>query len=220
MCFFNCNDRCRDNGRIVYVRGPMGPAGPMGPRGLQGPMGPQGFTGATGATGATGPQGPVGATGATGATGPQGPAGATGATGATGPQGPSGTNDGMYVGATGGSIATNTVIPLTLRTATTDTTMTAGGNGITIGTTGTYLVSYTIQGANGTGTTVQGTLYLNGTPVTGETATGYTATGSIGNASRVSLLNLTANDVLTLYNTSTDGVTINDASITALRLAV
>lgn len=202
MCFFNCNDRCRDNGRIVYVRGSMGPAGPMGPRGLQGPMGPQGFTGATGATG------------------PQGPVGATGATGATGPQGPSGTNDGMYVGATGGAIATNSVIPLTLRASTTDTTMTAGGNGITIGTTGTYLVSYTIQGTNGTGTTVQGTLYLNGTPVANETATGYTATGSIGNASRVSLLNLTSNDVLTLYNTSTDGVTINDASITALRLAV
>ena len=198
MCFFNCNNDCNCNRRIVYVRGPVGPRGPMGP---MGPMGPQGATGQQGLTGATGPQGPIGLTGA------------------TGPQGPAGTNDGMYVGATGGAIANNAVIPLTQRTATAGTTMLSADNGIQIGTTGTYLVSYGVQGSNGTGTTVQGALYRNGAPIINETATGYAAAGSNGNAYRTSILNLNNGDVLTLLNTSGDTLTVGEASVSALRLS-
>ena len=219
MCFFNCNNDCNCNRRIVYVRGPVGPRGPMGPMGPQGATGQQGLTGATGPqgpiglTGATGPQGPIGLTGATG---PQGPIGLTGA---TGPQGPAGTNDGMYVGATGGAIANNAVIPLTQRTATAGTTMLSAENGIQIGTAGTYLVSYGVQGSNGTGTTIQGTLYRNGAPIINEAATGYAAAGNNGNAYRTSILNLNNGDVLTLNNTSGDTLTVGEASVSALRLS-
>lgn len=69
-------------------QGPQGPAGLQGPQGVQGvpgQQGAQGIPGPTGMQGNPGPQGPKGDVGAVGPMGPQGPKGDVG------PQGPPGT---------------------------------------------------------------------------------------------------------------------------------
>ena len=242
-CLFGCNGGCNCNcnrnrnnfNNVTVIRGPMGPTGPQGPRGVQGPQGPIGPTGATGATGATGPvgpQGPVGATGATGAVGPigpqgpvgpigpQGPVGPTGATGATGatgpvgPIGPAGTNDAVYTVATAATIAAGGIIPLTLSTATADTTMTVTDNAVNVTEAGTYLVSYFTDGSVATGDFIT-SLYLNGAAVANESLD----VGADGTASKTILLNLAAGDTLALYNTSATDATLDNAGLTVLKLA-
>ena len=64
-----------------------GPQGPQGVMGLQGPQGIQGPSGEDGAQGPAGPQGPQGMTGINGMNGQIGPQGFQGITGAQGPQG-------------------------------------------------------------------------------------------------------------------------------------
>lgn len=205
-----CN-RCCNN--TVVIRGPVGPTGATGARGPigpQGPVGPIGPTGATGATGAVGPQGPVGATGPQG---PVGPAGPTGATGATGPQGPAGTNDAVYASVGTVSVESGDIIPITLITATPDTTMTVTGNAVNITEDGVYLVSYFAETAN------QGpfivSLYENGAQIVNESI----RLGEAGGSSKTILLSLSSGDTIALYNTSDTELPITNASLTVLKIS-
>ena len=208
-CLFGCNNNCRNincGNRPVIIRGPQGPAGPQGARGPIGPMGPQGFTGATGATGATGPQGP------------QGPQGETGATGATGPQGPAGTNDVLYANSAANTVATNTIIPLTQNAATTGTTMSVANNAVTVTDEGYYLITYFVNGSVPSGDMTTA-LYLNGSPVSGETITLGNTAGNNQAASKTVLLNVPAGGTLSLYNTSAQTATLTGAGLTVLKTA-
>ncbi len=199
------NRRCCNNNPIV-IRGPVGPTGATGARGPIGPQGPVGPAGPTGATGATGPVGPQG---------PVGPAGATGATGPVGPQGPTGTGDAIYAGAGTVTVVSDAIIPITLDTATTDTTMTVSDGSINIAEDGVYLVSYFANGSTAEGNFAI-SLYQNDTLITGETITLTSGEGAI---SKTVLLSLGAGDTLSIYNSSDQTATLLDASITALKLA-
>ena len=222
MCsFFDNKCNCCN---VRYTRGPQGPVGPQGPRG---PIGPQGATGATGPQGATGPIGPQGPQGEVGPIGPQGPVGATGATGpqgatgATGPQGPigpagpSGTNDAIYAVSNAATIGVETVIPLILNSATTDTSMNVANNAVNITESGSYLVNYYVSGSVATGEFITA-LYLNGAPISNEQ---IVQTEGAGAASKTILLNLNSGDALSLYNTSASEATLANASLTVLKLA-
>ena len=230
-CLFGCNGGCNGNhncncnrnnnfNNVTVVRGPMGPTGPQGPRGVQGPQGPVGPVGATGATGAVGPIGPQGPVGPVGPVGPAGPTGATGATGAVGPigpqgpVGPAGTNDAIYATSTTATVATGAIIPLTLASATADTSMTVVDNEVNITEAGTYLISYFTDGSVATGDYIT-SLYLNDSAVANESLN----VGTDGIASKTILLSLNAGDTLALYNTSTSDVAVDNASITVLKLA-
>ena len=233
-CLFGCGGNCNCNNRnTVFIRGPIGPTGATGARGPQGPQGPVGPIGPTGATGAvgpqgpagpvgaTGPQGPVGATGATGPQGPVGPVGATGpqgpvgATGATGPQGPAGTNDALYASSGTATVATGAIIPITLTTATADTSMTVSDNEVNVTEAGTYLVSYFTSGEVATNELIT-SLYLNGVAIANET---LNQESTVGAGSKTILLTLSAGDTLSIYNTSVSAATLSGASLTVLKLA-
>ena len=206
MCCNRCN-RCCNNGcnnssnvvnasQVVYLRGPIGPQGPQGPTGL------------TGATGATGPQGPIGLTGATGPQGPIGP---------VGPQGPAGTSDGLYATGPVATIGAGDIIPIELDSATPTTTMSVTANSVTLANAGSYLVSYS---ADGSGSTVDNivSLYQNGAIIPDQSL--YLSSGTErGSASKTIIVNASAGDALALYNTSTEDLALNDASITIVRLA-
>ena len=198
--------------------GPQGPQGPQGLRGETGATGPQGPQGETGATGATGPQGPQGLRGETGATGPQGPQGETGATGATGPQGPAGTNDVLYANSAANTVATSTIIPLTQNAATAGTTMSVANNAVTVTNEGYYLITYFVNGSVPSGDMTTA-LYLNGSPVSGETITLGNTAGNNQAASKTVLLNVPAGGTLSLYNTSAQTATLTGAGLTVLKTA-
>ena len=223
MCLnFGCNHCCRNN--TVVIRGPQGPAGatgPRGPQGPQGPVGPQGPQGPAGpigpqgATGATGPIGPIGPQGATGATGATGPVGPQGPQGETGPAGPSGTNDAIYASAETAVVEAGGTIPLTLDTATPETSMTVSDNSVNITEDGTYLVSYYVGGSVPTNEFIT-SLYLNDAVISGEN---IVQSNSAGAASKTILLTLSAGDSLSLVNTSATEATLSAASLTVLKLA-
>ncbi len=227
-CCSNCsNFNCPNNVITRILRGPTGPAGPRGPIGPQGatgatgPQGPSGPAGATGATGAIGPQGPVGATGAIG---PQGPVGATGATGPqgpvgpAGPQGPSGTNDAIYASLlTTTEVASLDIVPLTLNTASPETTMTVSGSSVNVTESGTYLVTYSLNGSTPTGD-VTVLLYQNGSLVAGESIT-EASSGENASLSKTILLNITAPATLSVYNGSAEAVTVLNSALTVLKIA-
>lgn len=226
------------------LRGPQGvpgPVGPQGPAGATGPQGPQGLTGATGAVGpqgpagATGPQGPQGETGATGAVGPQGPAGAigpqgpqgeTGATGAVGPQGPAGA-----IGPQGPagvsytvhaentateSVATNTIIPISQTAQSTGGTFTVSNNAVNVPI-GEYLVTFG-GAASTTGATQKTiTLYVNGAASNNVVYDG-SDTG-ITSAAKTVYLNFSSPGTLSIYNTTSDTASFNNAFITVTQLS-
>ncbi len=223
-CLFgnnNCNCNCNNNRpNTVFIRGPIGPTGatgargPQGPQGPAGPIGPQGPTGATGATGAIGPQGPVGPTGATGATGPIGPVGPTGATGPVGPQGPAGLGDALYAGSGAQTVDAGAIIPIALISSTPDTSISVLDNAVTLSEDGVYLVSYSSSGDVPTGDFVT-SLYLNGSALTGET---IVQSNGAGAGSKTIVIDATAGDELSLYNTSASPSTLSSASITVVKL--
>ena len=234
MCFFGCNNchhngccNCNCNNVIRGPRGPMGPSGPQGARGPIGPQGPVGPIGPTGATGATGPIGPTGATGATGPIGPIGPTGATGATGpigpigpqgpvgATGPQGPAGTSQALYAGTGTQVVASGAIIPIDLIAESPESTMNVSNNEVIINEDGSYLVSYFSDGSVPADQLITA-LYLNGNPIANEN---IIQTNSAGAGSKTILLNLSASDTLSLYNTSASQATLSSASITALKVS-
>ena len=225
MCFncFNngCNCNCNSNRNrqvIIGPTGPVGPRGPVGPTGPQGipgpvgPIGPQGLTGATGATGATGPQGPIGLTGATG---PQGPIGLTGATGPQGPQGeqgPAGTAQSIYASSGISTVASGATAPLVLTTATPESTMTVGSNAVTLTEDGYYLVTYNLTASS---QDLTYSLLLDGNVV----STITNAQTSTVTDEKTILLNANAGSLLTLVNSGTNPLELNDTSITVTKLA-
>ncbi len=223
------------------LTGATGAVGPQGPAGATGPQGPQGETGATGAVGpqgpagATGPQGPQGETGATGAVGPQGPAGAigpqgpqgeTGATGAvgpqgptgaTGPQGPAGVSYTVHAENTATeSVATNTIIPISQTAQSTGGTFTVSNNAVNVPI-GEYLVTFG-GAASTTGATQKTiTLYVNGA-----TSNNVVYDGSdtgITSAAKTVYLSFSSPGTLSIYNTTADTASFNNAFITVTQLS-
>ncbi len=223
------------------LTGATGAVGPQGPAGATGPQGPQGETGATGAVGpqgpagAIGPQGPQGETGATGAVGPQGPAGAigpqgpqgeTGATGAvgpqgpagaTGPQGPAGVSYTVHAENTATeSVATNTIIPISQTAQSTGGTFTVSNNAVNVPI-GEYLVTFG-GAASTTGATQKTiTLYVNGA-----TSNNVVYDGSdtgITSAAKTVYLSFSSPGTLSIYNTTADTASFNNAFITVTQLS-
>lgn len=202
------------------LRGPQGvpgPVGPQGPAGATGPQGPQGLTGATGATGAVGPQGPAGAIGPqgpqgeTGAVGPQGPAGATG------PQGPAGVSYTVHAENTATeSVATNTIIPISQTAQSTGGTFTVSNNAVNVPI-GEYLVTFG-GAASTTGATQKTiTLYVNGAASNNVVYDG-SDTG-ITSAAKTVYLNFSSPGTLSIYNTTADTASFNNAFITVTQLS-
>ena len=211
------------------LRGPQGvpgPVGPQGPAGATGPQGPQGLTGATGAVGpqgpagAIGPQGPQGETGATGAVGPQGPAGAIGPQGPqgeTGPQGPAGVSYTVHAENTATeSVATNAIIPISQTAQSTGGTFTVSNNAVNVPI-GEYLVTFG-GAASTTGATQKTiTLYVNGA-----TSNNVVYDGSdtgITSAAKTVYLNFSSPGTLSIYNTTADTASFNNAFITVTQLS-
>ena len=226
------------------LTGATGAVGPQGPAGATGPQGPQGETGATGAVGpqgpagATGPQGPQGETGATGAVGPQGPAGAigpqgpqgeTGATGAVGPQGPAGATGPQGPQGPAGvsytvhaentateSVATNTIIPISQTAQSTGGTFTVSNNAVNVPI-GEYLVTFG-GAASTTGATQKTiTLYVNGAASNNVVYDG-SDTG-ITSAAKTVYLSFSSPGTLSIYNTTADTASFNNAFITVTQLS-
>ncbi len=159
-----------------------------------------------------GPMGP------TGPMGPRGPIGPQGATGPQGAQGPAGTNNAIYAGSnTTQTVATDTIIPIAQLGATPTTNMSVSGNAVNITESGTYLVSYFVNGAVPTGD-LSYSLYQNGVAVPGEEITLANDANELSGASKSVLLNLTAPTTLSVYNTSVDTATIDSATITAVKM--
>ena len=193
---------------IIGATGATGPAGAIGGTGLTGAMGATGpagaigGTGLTGATGATGPAGAIGGTGATGATGPAGAIGGTGATGATGPagatgpQGPAGQPDYGYIyNLAAQTVAIEGAVLFDSNGPLSGFTHTAGSASITVGSTGTYLVGFSISGTEPN----QFSLFDNASPVAGTTYGSGAGTQQDGGQA---IVRLAAGDVLTLINHS------------------
>lgn len=228
-CNNNCNNN--NDGRIYIIeRGPRGPrgftgatgaVGPIGPTGATGPQGPIGLTGPQGPVGPIGPQGPqgevgpqgpiglTGATGATGATGPQGPIGPQGPQGETGPAGPAGA-DGTNGLASFGGVYSTTVTPIALTTTPTALTLdtilplsnvTVGTNSITIENDGTYELTHGIRGSVLPASTITLAVTQNGTNIPQSVIT-MTYTTTEDELSNITLVNLSAGDVLTLVASS------------------
>lgn len=235
---YPCNPPARLCSVIAGPRGPVGPQGIPGPRGFNGLRGPQGVPGPVGPqgpAGATGPQGPQGLTGATGAVGPQGPAGAigpqgpqgeTGATGAvgpqgpqgeTGPQGPAGVSYTVHAENTATeSVATNTIIPISQTAQSTGGTFTVSNNAVNVPI-GEYLVTFG-GAASTTGATRKTiTLYVNGAASNNVVYDG-SDTG-ITSAAKTVYLNFSSPGTLSIYNTTADTASFNNAFITVTQLS-
>ena len=123
-----------------FILGPTGPTGPMGISGATGPTGP------TGASGVTGPTGPTGASGVTGPTGETGPTGIMGPTGPTGPE--LDNNYALVVNQTT-DISSGSVIPLALQFSGGTPNITVSNATITLPSSGTYYVSFSLTGRFG-----------------------------------------------------------------------
>ena len=215
--------------------GPQGPqgltgataaVGPQGPAGATGPQGPQGETGATGAVGPQGPAGAIGPQGPAGAIGPQGPQGETGATGAvgpqgpagaTGPQGPAGVSYTVHAENTATeSVATNTIIPISQTAQSTGGTFTVSNNAVNVPI-GEYLVTFG-GAASTTGATQKTiTLYVNGAASNNVVYDG-SDTG-ITSAAKTVYLNFSSPGTLSIYNTTADTASFNNAFITVTQLS-
>lgn len=148
----------------------------------------------------------------------QGPIGPQGMAGPQGATGPAGTNNAIYLGLFGGTVATDTNVALAQITATPTTTMSVTGSAVTIGQSGTYLVNYGFSG--NTTESINGTLtlYRNGSAIANESVTQSTDT-TVQNARRTSLITLTAGDTIALHNTTTTAINLTDATLLLLKLA-
>lgn len=211
---YPCNPPARLCSVIAGPRGPVGPQGIPGPRGFNGLRGPQGVPGPVGPqgpAGATGPQGPQGETGATGAVGPQGPAGATG------PQGPAGVSYTVHAENTATeSVATNAIIPISQTAQSTGGTFTVSNNAVNVPI-GEYLVTFG-GAASTTGATQKTiTLYVNGAASNNVVYDG-SDTG-ITSAAKTVYLNFSSPGTLSIYNTTADTASFNNAFITVTQLS-
>lgn len=160
-------------------------------------------------------RGPIGPTGATGARGPIGPQGPVGPTGAVGPQGPAGTSDAIYANSGTSVVAPSAIIPLALSASSPASSMSVSGNAVNITEAGSYLVTYFSSGSVPTGE-MSTSLYLNDAIITNESIIQADSAGAGG---KTILLNLSAGDTLSIYNTSTETASLTGASITVLKIA-
>ena len=220
---YPCNPPARLCSVIVGPRGPVGPQGLPGPRGFNGLRGPQGVPGPVGPqgpTGATGPQGPQGLTGSTGAVGPQGPAGATGPQGPqgeTGPQGPAGVSYTVHAENTATeSVATNAIIPISQTAQSTGGTFTVSNNAVNVPI-GEYLVTFGGAASTRGATQKTITLYVNGAASNNVVYDG-SDTG-ITSAAKTVYLNFSSPGTLSIYNTTSDTASFNNAFITVTQLS-
>ncbi|HCG57909.1 MAG TPA: collagen-like protein [Clostridiales bacterium] len=209
------------NTNPTIVVGPTGAQGPIGPQGIQGPVGPAGPVGATGPqgpVGATGPQGPVGATGPQGAQGPAGPVGATGPQGPQGPTGPALNENATIYNAASQSLTSGTAVSLpTVLTNNSLTTTTA--NTITVPSAGAYQISYTTSVATGAVSGDNVAIAVNGVVQTPTQRSLSTTQG----VSATYVLNLSANDAITIVPTVTGATTLTNtgepsATLTVIRV--
>ncbi len=212
------------NTNPTVVVGPTGAQGPIGPQGIQGPQGPAGPAGATGPqgpVGATGPQGPIGATGPQGAQGPAGPVGPAGATGPQGPQGPTGpalNENATIYNAASQALTSGTAVSLpTVLTNNSLTTTTA--NTITVPSAGAYQISYTTSAATGAVSGDNVAVAVNGVVQTPTQRSLSTTQG----VSATYVLNLSANDAITIVPTVTGATTLTNtggpsATLTVIRV--
>lgn len=209
------------NTNPTIVVGPTGAQGPIGPQGIQGPAGPAGPVGATGPqgpVGATGPQGPVGATGPQGAQGPAGPVGPAGATGPQGPTGPALNENATIYNAASQSLTSGTAVSLpTVLTNNSLTTTTA--NTITVPSAGAYQISYTTSAATGAVSGDNVAVAVNGVVQTPTQRSLSTTQG----VSATYVLNLSANDAITIVPTVTGATTLTNtgepsATLTVIRV--
>lgn len=199
---------CNPPARLCSV---LGPRGPVGPQGIPGPRGFNGLRGPQGVPGPVGPQGPAGATG------PQGPQGETGATGAVGPQGPAGVSYTVHAENTATeSVATNTIIPISQTAQSTGGTFTVSNNAVNVPI-GEYLVTFG-GAASTTGATQKTiTLYVNGA-----TSNNVVYDGSdtgITSAAKTVYLSFSSPGTLSIYNTTADTASFNNAFITVTQLS-
>ena len=199
---------CNPPARLCSVSGPRGP---VGPQGIPGPRGFNGLRGPQGVPGPVGPQGPAGATG------PQGPQGLTGATGAVGPQGPAGVSYTVHAENTATeSVATNTIIPISQTAQSTGGTFTVSNNAVNVPI-GEYLVTFG-GAASTTGATQKTiTLYVNGAASNNVVYDG-SDTG-ITSAAKTVYLNFSSPGTLSIYNTTADTASFNNAFITVTQLS-
>ena len=191
-----------------------------------------GPTGAAGLAGATGPTGPTGAAGLAGATGPTGPTGAAGLAGATGPTGATGIAGGIASFGSKYSDAPQT-INITLG-GTTQVGLPTGGpnlnmsyatvNAITVTQTGTYQISYLLNGSVAVGTTVTMSVRRNGTAIPGASISRVLSVGTGTLYSGTVMVALTAGDVIDMALSAlvAVGVTLStgtNASLNIIRLS-
>lgn len=152
-----------------------------------------------------------------GYTGPTGPTGPTGATGPTGPTGPTGST--LNQNATTYNIAEQALTSgtaLTLPTVLTNNNMTVANNSITVPATGEYLVSYTVNSATNAATGDNVGIAINGT-INNGTKLSLSQTDGIAGTY---MLNLNANDVVTLVPTITTATELNADGGTSAHLTV
>ena len=184
---------CNPPARLCSVSGPRGPVGP------QGIPGPRGFNGLRGPQGVPGP------------VGPQGPAGATG------PQGPAGVSYTVHAENTATeSVATNAIIPISQTAQSTGGTFSVSNNAVNVPI-GEYLVTFG-GAASTTGATQKTiTLYVNG-----EATNNVVYDGSdpgITSAAKMVYLNFSSPGTLSIYNTTADTASFNNAFITVTQLS-
>lgn len=178
----------------------------VGPTGAQGPIGPQGI------------QGPAGPAGPVGATGPQGAQGPAGATGPQGPTGPALNENATIYNAASQSLTSGTAVSLpTVLTNNSLTTTTA--NTITVPSAGAYQISYTTSVATGAVSGDNVAVAVNGVVQTPTQRSLSTTQG----VSATYVLNLSANDAITIVPTVTGATTLTNtgepsATLTVIRV--
>ncbi len=158
--------------------------------------------------------------GIVGARGPMGPMGPQGAQGPQGERGPAGINDAIYASLTGGTYATDALLPITQTASTPTTTMSVTANAVNVQP-GTYLVTF---GANGINTDTTGgdfsvQLYANGTAIPNEIATDDANATQNGSVTKSLIYTATAPTALSIHNVSAGESTYDNAYMTVLKLS-
>lgn len=145
-----------------------------------------------------------------------GPMGPMGPRGPIGPQGERGTSDAIYANSLAQTVATDAIIPITLNSATPNSTMSVTANQLNLPQ-GSYLITYSLNGSTASGT-VALSLYQNGVPIPNETISATSGANDEVNLSKTILYNSNGINRLSLYNTSEDTASITNATITALKV--
>lgn len=163
----------------------------------------------------------IGVQGPTGPTGPTGPIGPTGATGPTGPTGATGTavNENATT-LNNGTQELTSGTALTLPTTLTNNGLTIGNDSITVAETGTYFVMFSLNSATDATDQDNVGIAINGA-ISTNTRRPLSSTDGVSGGY---ILNLTANDAITLVPTITGATELDDvggpsAVLTVVRIA-